>query len=190
MIAPGLFWLSPKRVILSSGRVVTRFAVMAQRPDQVVPLGDDGLSLLYRRYAAWLRLRMAARFGSATADDLVQDAYLKVALYPIDGIRSPKALLLRIASNLALDGVARDSVRNRYQQSAAPSDSVFDSPHETLLLKQIVRSIPEKDREVFLLSRFGGLTHAQIAARLGIAVKTVEWRMARALKHCDDHLRR
>ncbi|MFN3780483.1 MAG: sigma factor-like helix-turn-helix DNA-binding protein [Brevundimonas aurantiaca] len=70
------------------------------------------------------------------------------------------------------------------------SADAFDSPHETLLLKEIIRSIAEKDREVFLLSRFGGLTHAQIAARLGVAVKTVEWRMARALKHCDDQLRR
>lgn len=133
------------------------------------PLSEEAaLAALYRRYSVWLRARLRARFGADTAEDLVQEAYLRIAPYQARGIRSPKSLLLRIASNLALDGVARD----------------------TLLLKEIVRSIPEKDREVFLLSRFGGLTHAQIAARLGVAVKTVEWRMARALKHCDDQLRR
>jgi RNA polymerase sigma-70 factor (ECF subfamily) len=137
-----------------------------------------------------LYARVSARYGADVADDLVQETYIRIAPYQAKGIRSPKALLLRIASNLALDGLAHDAVRQRSHQASGTSTEAFDSPHETLLLKQIIRSIPEKDREVFLLSRFGGLTHAQIAARLGVAVKTVEWRMARALKHCDDHLRR
>lgn len=148
------------------------------------------LSGLYRRYAAWLHARLQTRFGADAADDLVQEAYIRLAPYRAEEIRSPKALLLRIASNLALDGLAREGVRRRYQQSATPAAEAFDSPHETLLLKQIIHAMPEKDREVFLLSRFGGLTQPQIASRLGVAVKTVEWRMARALKHCDDHLRR
>jgi len=148
------------------------------------------LAELYRRHAAWLRGRLRHRFDAQTAEDLVQEAYLRIAPYQVRGIRSPKSLLLRIASNLALDGLARDLVRQNHQHDAASPADAFDSPHETLLLKEIIRSIPEKDREVFLLSRFGGLTHAQIAARLGVAVKTVEWRMARALKHCDDQLRR
>lgn len=149
------------------------------------------LSDLYRRYATWLRARLSVRFGAEAADDLVQEAYLRIAPYQTATIRSPKALLLRIASNLALDGLAREGVRRRHQQ-ATPSthEEAFDSAHETLLLKQILHAMPDKDREVFLLSRFGGLTQPQIAARLGIAVKTVEWRMGRALKHCDDHLRR
>lgn len=148
-------------------------------------LGDH-----YRRYAGWLRARLRVRFGAEVADDLVQEAYLRLAPYHGERIRSPKALLLRIASNLALDGLAREGVRRRYQQTATPAAEVFDGPHEMLLLKQIIQAMPQKDRDVFLLSRFGGLTHAQIASRLGVAVKTVEWRMARALKHCDDHLRR
>jgi RNA polymerase sigma-70 factor (ECF subfamily) len=163
---------------------------VAHGADELQRAATKNLAELYRRYAGWLHARIRARYGRDAADDLVHEAYLRIAPYQAEGIRSPQSLLLRIASNLALDGLARDGVRNRFQQtSSAPADA-FDSPHEALLLKQIIRSIPEKDREVFLLSRFGGLTHAQIAARLGVAVKTVEWRMARALKHCDDHLRR
>lgn len=163
---------------------------MAEKAEPAQSSSVDELSELYRRYAVWLRARLGERFGAHAAEDLVQEAYLRISSYQTRGIRSPKSLLLRIASNLALDGIARDAVRQKHQHDAAPSADAFDSPHETLLLKEIVRSIPEKDREVFLLSRFGGLTHAQIAARLGVAVKTVEWRMARALKHCDDQLRR
>ena len=148
------------------------------------------LAVYYRRYADWLRARLRVRFGADVADDLVQEAYLRIAPYQTRGIRSPKSLLLRIASNLALDGLAREGVRRRYQQTACPAVEALDSPHETLLLKQILQAMPEKDRDVFLLSRFEGLTHAQIASRLGIAVKTVEWRMARGLKQFDVHLRR
>lgn len=148
------------------------------------------LAIYYRRYADWLRARLRVRFGTEVADDLVQEAYLRLAPYRPEQIRSPKSLLLRIASNLALDGLAREGVRRRYEQTARPAVEAVDSPHEALLLKQILQAMPQKDRDVFLLSRFGGLTHAQIASRLGIAVKTVEWRMARALKHCDVHLRR
>ncbi|WP_428060249.1 RNA polymerase sigma factor [Brevundimonas sp.] len=169
-------------------RVVGVFRVVPSFDRSVAE--EAALAALYRRYSDWLRGRLRLRFGAENAEDLVQEAYLRIAPYQARGIKSPKSLLLRIASNLALDGIARDTVRQKHQHEAVAHADAFDSPHETLLLKEIVRSIPEKDREVFLLSRFGGLTHAQIAARLGVAVKTVEWRMARALKHCDDQLRR
>lgn len=163
---------------------------MAEKAETAPSSSVDDLTELYRRYADWLRARLRVRFGAHTADDLVQEAYLRLAPYRPEQIRSPKSLLLRIASNLALDGLAREGVRRRYEQTARPAVEAVDSPHEALLLKQILQAMPQKDRDVFLLSRFGGLTHAQIASRLGIAVKTVEWRMARALKHCDVHLRR
>jgi RNA polymerase sigma factor (sigma-70 family) len=143
---------------LKGGGLVTEKAESA--PSSSV----DEMSELYRRYAVWLRARLSARFGAQAADDLVQEAYLRIEPYKARGIRSPKSLLLRIASNLALDGLARDATRRRNSQSVVSHSDSFDSPHEALLLKQIIRSIPEKDREVFLLSRFGGLTHAQIAA--------------------------
>lgn len=49
--------------------------------------------------------------------------------------------------------------------------------------------MPEKERHVFLLNRFSGLSYPEIAARLGISVKTVESRMSKALAHCVALLR-
>ncbi|MNF08639.1 RNA polymerase sigma factor [compost metagenome] len=58
------------------------------------------------------------------------------------------------------------------------------------MARELILGLPEPLRDVFVLSRFGGLTNAQIGEKLGISPKTVEWRMTRALAHCAAQLRR
>jgi RNA polymerase sigma-70 factor (ECF subfamily) len=47
-----------------------------------------------------------------------------------------------------------------------------------------VDGLPPRCREVFLLVKFEGLTHAETARRMGIAVKTVEMQVQIALRAC------
>ena len=57
------------------------------------------------------------------------------------------------------------------------------------LLEQIIVDLPQNLRDVFLLSRFRRMTNHDIAEHLGISVKTVEWRMSKAMEHCMTKLR-
>lgn len=49
-------------------------------------------------------------------------------------------------------------------------------------ISQLIDELPDKCREVFLLSRTEHLTHKQIAERLGIGEKTVDAHIAKALQ--------
>ena len=49
-------------------------------------------------------------------------------------------------------------------------------------LNEALDSLPSTYREAIVLHRFHGLTYAEIAARSGVSVKTVDYRMQRALK--------
>ena len=49
-------------------------------------------------------------------------------------------------------------------------------------LQKAINALPESCRTIFQLSRFEELKYAEIAAQLGISVKTVEAQMSKALK--------
>ena len=63
---------------------------------------------------------------------------------------------------------------------------------DTELLKKKIQyaidQLPEKCRNIFVLSRYGGLTYAEIAEDLEISVKTVENQMSIALKKLKESL--
>lgn len=152
---------------------------------------------LYRRHAGWLGKILALRFRASAldVDDLVQETYLRAARYADVEIRGhPRALLLKIAVNLARDQLRRRVVRGGLavpldETSEAELGAHLPDQHYQLELKQAVLALPPRYREVFVLSRFTGLTYDEIASHLGISVKTVEWRMSKALAKCAARLR-
>ena len=160
----------------------------------VVPK-EGGLAGLFRSYGSWLRRTLRRRYGQG-AEDLVQEAFLRAARYGEGDaiVRHPKALLLRIARNAAADqarrgaeAVARDSIvielAGYMREIAQSADQV-----EALLLKQLILQMPAAYRDVFVLSRFKGMSYSTISDELGIPIKTVEWRMSKALAYFADAL--
>ncbi len=57
------------------------------------------------------------------------------------------------------------------------------------LLKEVIKNLPPRQREVFLLHRYRDMTQTQIAAMLGISVNTVEKHIGAALESCRMTLR-
>lgn len=155
--------------------------------------GPPGLEALYREHAGWLTAALRRRFGREVAEDLSQETFARVRPYADGGIRRPRELLMTIAANAARELRRRAAVRApETLQSGPPPAAETAAPagqFDAVLLKQVIAGLPPKLRVVFVLSRFEGLTYPQIAQGLGISVKTVEWRMSRALELCAARLR-
>jgi RNA polymerase sigma-70 factor (ECF subfamily) len=53
---------------------------------------------------------------------------------------------------------------------------------------QIVDNLPEKQREVFRLSRYEGMSHKEIAEKLNISTKTVEYHIHQSTSTIKEKL--
>ena len=147
---------------------------------------------LYRRYSPWLVARLRRRFGTDT-EDLVQEIWLRMAAIEADlDIRYPRAFLLKVAFNIGLSGDRQSRRRRQILDNSVPLGTTAQEPAQNAVvqIQEIVLALPQPLRDVFVLSRFGGLTNNQIAEQLGISPKTVEWRMTKALAQCAAELRR
>lgn len=162
---------------------------MAGKHEQPRTLGE--LVALHEQHGSWLLRIVRARFGSQDCEDIVQETWLRMTSQSsVQTISHPRAYLLRVATNFALDKAARQRLSEAIAAKSSRVDVLQPVQDEALHVKEIILSLPPSLRDVFVLSRFGGLTNSQIAEQLGIRPKTVEWRMTKALAHCAAQLRR
>lgn len=109
------------------------------------------------------------------------------------------AYLYRIVRNLSLND-RRDRktamLRNQQVSEAKGRNASPRTPADTLEaaclraeVEAAITSLPERRREIFILSRFHGLTHRDIAAVLELSTQTVANQMSAALAELRDVLR-
>lgn len=145
---------------------------------------NAALERLCRRHDRWLREKLTRRYGAVLADDLAQDTYLRAAPYEVAGkIRHPKAFLMEIADNLARDWYRsrRREAGSEESEQAIREAADSASQEAALNLRQIVLALPDKLRDVFILTHIEGLSYADVATLRKIPVTTVHHRMRQAL---------
>ncbi|MCU7375139.1 RNA polymerase sigma factor [Paucibacter sp. O1-1] len=140
---------------------------------------------------------MLRRRGCAgdDADDLIQDAYVKLACYErTHEVSHPDAFLLRAARNLAIDA---HRVRRNHGQTvlledveaevSAPGrgvspieDTVLDG-ERTARVIVILEGLPALTREIFVEHLFEGMSYPEIAASRGLRVRAVRGHVTKAM---------
>lgn len=158
--------------------------------------GLKRLDYLYRSHADWLRALVMRRLRVQPADveDIVQATWIRAAGRRGGDIQHPRAFLFQTALNLFRDTRRREAVRQQHSRAITADQGGgighgMSEQEATVELERIVLDLPDKLRDVFVLSRFRHMTDAEIAAKLGISIKTVEWRMGKALAYCMSKLR-
>jgi RNA polymerase sigma-70 factor (ECF subfamily) len=165
-------------------------------------------ALVDLHHRAARRVAHAALGNPSDADEAVQDACL-TAWRRIERLDDPaafRAWLLRITWRKALD--RRRSLglwlRRLRQPADADADPIVDSvadgavpPDEALLARErdrvvarLIRSLPPRLRDPFLLAASGEHRYEDIALLLGLPLGTVKWRMAEARRVLREKLER
>lgn len=134
--------------------------------------------------------------GGAGAEDLVQQVFLRLLV--TGGPEHGRATLMAAARNLTLnhlrdlrrrgETVLSDEAFARIADAAPSPETVTLYRSELRRLLEAVAALPPRRRDIFVLSRFEGLSHAEIAARLDIAPRTVVNQLVAALASLDRAL--
>jgi len=145
-------------------------------------------------------VRYATRFVSeSTAEDIVQEAFVRIwnGRERIDPSRSPEAFAYRTVRNLCLNHLRDSNTREallaeRYVvpvEETPDPDIEFERSDRVERLRQWIRELPARQREALELSRFSGLTHAQVAEAMGVSPRTVNNHLIKALRVIRDRMR-
>jgi RNA polymerase sigma-70 factor (ECF subfamily) len=151
---------------------------------------------LFRNHGKDLRHFLRRRLAcSDAAADLAQEAFLRL----MRSADAPNALdarayLFRTAANLAIDyqrnrrhhvtGEGADAALADIADPHPSPEKLALSREEWQVLLRAIADLPPRGRQVFLLHKEAGLSHAAISQRLGISRNTVVVHMMRALAHC------
>jgi RNA polymerase sigma factor (sigma-70 family) len=166
----------------------------------VSPNSNHLLTAFQEHYADLLAF-LARRLGNVEkAADVAQDTYLRLAgLGDTAQILEPRAFVFRVAGNLAIDRLRQEQRHAAWQVDAGPDDEACDpmaSPERSFLAAEAIEQLdkalhllPSNARLALLLNRIEGLTHAQIAMRLGVSESMVGKYIVQAMRHCRDWLR-
>ena len=168
------------------------FLMMIDAPDD-----RSRFCILYETYRhLLLTVAMDVLRDSYLAEDAVQDAFLRIArnMDKIGEIhsRQTKRYLISTARNAAIDLYRKQDRLRRREVNVEDAEammpvSYLETDVDNAVL-DILKNLPEKYREVFLLKYSAGMENSQIAKICGIREATVRQRIARGKAIIEDTL--
>ena len=131
------------------------------------------------------------------AEDIVQDSYASLweKLQEGDHVLNLKSYLYMMVRNRCLDhlrkkGLPTESLKPYDTYGIIDDDDAQERSQTEARLWTAIDSLPEKCREVFILSKRDGLKYEEIAEELGLSVNTVRNQISKALKGLKDGVRK
>lgn len=159
----------------------------------------EAYEVLYARHARRLGgffLRMLA-YDTAKAEDMVQELFIRVWTHRASYHPSQPftTWLYAMAYNLCKNDYRHQEVRQGYaaecslrEEPIATTDEALERSELRQLLRQAVQTLPEAQRDAFLLHYDEELTVPEVARIVGCPEGTVKSRLATALTTIKKHM--
>lgn len=169
---------------------------------QVSRRQPEALLALYRKYKARVySLVLRVVEDRSAAEEILQDTFFRLWQRPeyFDPNKGPLiAWLLTIARNLALDHLRKES--RRIQScvltsegtpflETVPDMAALADPSLAPTLRKALLELPPNQRTAIELAYFEGLTHSELAERLGESLGTVKTRIRLGLLKMREAMR-
>ncbi len=156
---------------------------------------------LYMAHSEELEKFLSARTHSKELVEVImQEIYLKLMAIPdLAVIKNPSAYLNRLANNLFIDHYRQQQRLQQHFHEQPVDDCEFIEPspslpeqihYEQLLAayQQALSELPGYVQQIVRLYHIDGLTHLEIARKIGKSTSWVEKSITRALLHCRQKI--
>jgi RNA polymerase sigma-70 factor (ECF subfamily) len=149
---------------------------------------------LYRKYSSRLhKFSYSMLKSTEDAENIIQDVFLNLWLNRenVEKSSSVKYYIFTTAYNSAISVIRKKLKDSTYIEYVKTLQDLMQEPVDLQIeykeldeqLNRIIDALPQRQKEVYMLSRVEGLKYSEIAERLNISINTVENHLSRALNH-------
>jgi RNA polymerase sigma-70 factor, ECF subfamily len=148
---------------------------------------------IWQEFSEQLRRFIRSRVSDeATADDILQDVFLKIQkrLAQLDDSSKLQSWIYLIARNAVIDQYRMRKETVEVPESLAAETSADEPDIEGLKVafRRMIDALPEPYRETIVLTELEGLTQKELAERLGISVSGAKSRVQRGRERLKQAL--
>lgn len=157
------------------------------------PAHRDVVARIAADHAVDLRRFLATRLADLSErEEVLQETFLRLAGYDaVADLDNPRAFQFRVAENLVRDRSRRARTRRRdlhepldghHLTDPAPEPDIVVEHRDALTrTRAAILALDEPARTAFVMSRYREMSYGEIAATMGVSVKTVEKYVSAAL---------
>lgn len=126
----------------------------------------------------------------ATADEILQEAYIRMINSPVMNELPRKAYLYKAATNILRDRWRKQKREKQWWELSGFSDHIHQNLNLPLDMATVFERLTAQERAVLWLAHVEGLSHREIAVVLGVKEKSVRVMVFRAREKAKDLLQR
>lgn len=155
---------------------------------------------LFKQKDRFIRFAYYYVLDHEASEDLVMDSFMYYweNREKIDVNGNLKAYILRVVKHKCLDYLKLQRIHNEAHEKMR-ADALWDLNKNIASLEQLepykimtedyhkivtnaVKQLPDKTREIFIMSRVKNMKNREIAEKMGVSEKTIEYHMTKAVK--------